>query len=410
MASTTTATARRMTWRRPTPKGCCRGGTRTATRTATPPSAPCEDPAVFGGRGCPVDAPSPAADLSSAAPVLQATPAWLSAPADIDGDGSVDLIVATSAGAPQVKAYTGANFLAPYAAYDTVAAAPPRIFGAGDIDNDGDDDLAVETAEGTFTLVFLPLPGGAMEAGEIVTPASKAEWTDLAMAGDPNADADADLWIADSLGNVELYETSGPVMELEATFTLGATAVEGVDLDGDGLRDLIAAQPWTEDPNGVIWVARAPFAPIVREVDVTLWGHPTLPGGETLASGGDLDGDGLEDLLVGGAAVSVVSNPADGDAGLFDAAEFVVLGANSPAPPVDLDGDGQVDVVWSGASGVGMAYGPVSGTIDAADAPRWLTASGTPPLVATGDLDADGLGEIVLSDPGPGGIYVVPAL
>jgi hypothetical protein len=116
---------------------------------------------------------------------------------------------------------------------------------------------------------------------------------------------------------------------------------------------------------------------------------------------------------------------ASGDASLTDAAAAVVLGADAGddlgavGRLGDLDGDG-VDELVVGSAVAGTAYvllGPVAGTLDAADADLALVGGafdgelGT--VIEGGDLTGDGVPELILGGwgasyaPGSGVAYVL---
>lgn len=201
--------------------------------------------------------------------------------------------------------------------------------------------------------------------------------------------------------------------------------------DGAGLAELLVGMP--DDPTGgtnsgrVSWVG-APFTGTTQ-----LGGdEPQLVGDSAYQRVGwaltrdDVDGDGLQDALVGspGAAIEpdypgralVVLAGASGQWGPEDCDGIWTGGSGSDflglalVPPGDVDGDGYADV-WLGAPGVdaaanaaGAAYllqGPATGTHDADEA--WATVLGDgavdylgQDVGAPGDLDGDGLGELLV--------------
>jgi len=148
--------------------------------------------------------------------------------------------------------------------------------------------------------------------------------------------------------------------------------------------------------------------------------------GRTVAAG-DVSGDGQDDFLVGAdvadqggtasGAVYVVQGPVSGTVDLT-VADALLVGENASdyagdaLTSADLDGDGIDDILvgapWedSGASGAGALYsvlGPVVGTIDLSVADAKLVGEAASDLagtsVATGDVNADGTLDIIVGAP-----------
>jgi len=111
---------------------------------------------------------------------------------------------------------------------------------------------------------------------------------------------------------------------------------------------------------------------------------------------GDLDGDGLQELLVELDRVLLVRHGGDG-APVRTLVELGHPGAWSVGP--DLDGDGAAEVVLVSPSGTGVAV-EVLGTGDGER--RWTTATQkiSPTMVTwAGDLDGDGVPDVAMGTP-----------
>ena len=115
----------------------------------------------------------------------------------------------------------------------------------------------------------------------------------------------------------------------------------------------------------------------------------------------DLDGDGLDDLIIGGEISSslalLIATPGVG----FEAERLLVTDLTPrPAPPVDMDNDGDLDIVllseMNGTVGVNLN----NGAANFASSPRQtIGADLLASDLATGDWDGDGVLDVVVFAP-----------
>lgn len=232
----------------------------------------------------------------------------------------------------------------------------------------------------------------------------------------------------ESAGRVYLY--SGATGESLLTWTgaagdrLGFAIADAGDVDGDGTPDVIAGAP---GPTGAVGAAFVYSGADGHEIAML---SGTAPGdffGNAVTGVGDVDGDGLADVLVG-----APRDPALGENGgrvaLFVAADWTAprwsregeagarLGAGA-GPLGDANGDGIGDVVV-GAPGNGGAIwvlagddgsdvlAPLAGDPDAASLGQFFVAG-------VGDVDGDAVPDVYAGDfgdgtlgPGTGRAYV----
>lgn len=188
-----------------------------------------------------------------------------------------------------------------------------------------------------------------------------------------------------------------------------------VDLDGDGVLDVIAGEEAGRGGNGELWWQLDPTRTSASS-RVTVPGAPGASLGGTLAVAQDLDGDGVDELVVG-------ATGANGDAGAVygitgapttafpDDASFAVFGPEAShlgwkvLGPGDTDGDGLAELYIlgheeDGSGALWITQGAPGGQLGeptarlAAPAQHFGEA-----LEDLGDLDGDGLDEVGVSAP-----------
>ncbi len=185
---------------------------------------------------------------------------------------------------------------------------------------------------------------------------------------------------------------------------LGYTVAACGDLDGDGLADLVAGAPYAASDKGglYLWLG-ATGSTGADSADDEVNGGTGDGLGSSLDCGGDLDGDGDNDALAGGAGTSVSY--------AYDATTLTKLakwsGGSAVARLDDTDGDGVDDLLF-GAYGSDRAYLLLGGSLadaalsSAADATWSGEASGDDAGAAVarlGDVDGDGLGDYGVGAP-----------
>jgi len=307
--------------------------------------------------------------------------------ADIDGDGAFDLILgmpdASDGGA---GAGGGAVFLGP-------------LSGTLDLD-EATLSWSGETA------------GAALGTGIQATGSGEEAQLLLAAPGSDEVHVLADPATAPLSAAVRVQGTSGEA--------LGSASCWLGDVDGDGISDVAMGAPEAEG-GGAAYVFMGPLSSNLTTADADSWVLPETLGSQLGSAlvGGDLDGDGLADLVVGlpGASaragevagwlgpLSATTTPEDsawrsrGEASGWRLGAALAMG--------DLDGDGRSEVAvgapgWrSGA--VFVFSGPASGSLVATEGSSAWLGDGTGALgsaLVHADLDDDGTHELLAGAPG----------
>ncbi len=322
--------------------------------------------------------------------------------ADATGDGVVDLVVLWQPGPGSGPG-----------ALDVLPGSPGGVFGApvrsgtvddpldvrvGDVDGDGVADAVVRAASPAEVLgVQVGQGDGSFAAPVPLDVGAPATWLELmALAGQT-----ARLIAAGPVGATGATLT---VFDLSAGFPSGPVDTLPLpplrdlavgDVTSDGLDDLV----------GVLgdltytWVSLGP-GELIGPVTSSLGLAP-----ETVAVAGDLDGDGVADLVLGRPLGVAYGN------GDLTFGHAVARALNAPgSPPLttaeDLDGDGRVDLVQATSD---AARGTWISTVRGEGA-RQLEQD--PPLVPQlganqpglfPDVDGDELADLVVTRGAPGG-------
>ena len=299
------------------------------------------------------------------------------APGDVDGDGDLDVLSASS-GDNRVSWHR--NLVGDGSLWDQLTIATTTLgaaaVAAADVDGDGDLDV-LSASSGDDTIAWHRNLAGDGGSWSTITITSNALGASSVVAADVDRDGHQDAcWAAPgaqafgcSLNLLGDGTSWGPVT---ATLAPGAALVASGDVDKDGDPDLFGAASgfllWLENGgNGTAWTP-----------------HPILTAtvAPTGLVAGDLDDDGDVDALLtssGDDKVRLVENLGNGSA--WRVSEVVTQTSDpSSAFPADVDRDGRIDFLLTGAGDDSVGWQPNCGgqfSLDAIDVAPPTAPDGT---------------------------------
>jgi hypothetical protein len=329
---------------------------------------------------------------------------------DVNGDGYSDVLVGTSAANIAYAYYGSASGLSTTASWTTTQSSGSygsAVATAGDVNGDGYSDVIIGEPGNNKVFVYYGSSSGlAATAAWTATQTSGNFGSSVSLAGDVNGDGYSDVIIGASGANKAYcyYGGSGgpaTTASWSATGTggYGVTVAAAGDVNGDSYSDVIVG---TSTGN----MAYAYYGSASGLATSASWSSPagTSNFGYSVAAAGDVNGDGYTDVIIGAYGSNNAYVYYGSGSGILSTGATTLTGATgslygySVASAGDVNGDGYSDVIvgTNGGNNAFVYYGSSTGTSTTAAWTGTGTGSYGYSVASAGDVNGDGFSDVIV--------------
>jgi hypothetical protein len=282
------------------------------------------------------------------------------------------------------------------------------VASAGDVNGDGYSDVIVGSYTTSSAFIYLGSPSGLSNSAATIITGIGNFGISVAGAGDVNGDGFSDVIIGQPgvingnayvyLGSATGVDPTTPGTILTGVGPFGVSVASAGDVNGDGFSDVVVG-------NGLGSASVYSGSNIgLSIIPTTLIGTGTNYG-TSVATAGDVNGDGFSDVIVGnaggsafiyaGSALGISTSASTTLSEVGAAANYGV----SVASAADVNGDGYSDVVVGDGGGNAYVYHG-SGAGLSAIAAAHLIEAGTFGITVSGagDVNGDAFGDVIVGD------------